>query len=90
MKVSGQFYDPAALPQGNIPWYPLDRRQGGPQSCSGRGGLKILGSSLSIVTRLRAGGWTTGVQFSAGALMGIFLFTTASRPPLGNIQPPIQ
>jgi hypothetical protein len=25
-------------PQGEIPWYPLDRRLGGPQSWSGRGG----------------------------------------------------
>jgi len=25
-------------PQGKIPWYPLDRRLGGPQSLSGRGG----------------------------------------------------
>jgi hypothetical protein len=25
-------------PQGKIPWYPLDRRLGGPQSCSGCGG----------------------------------------------------
>jgi hypothetical protein len=25
-------------PQGNSPWYPLDRRLGGPQSRSGRGG----------------------------------------------------
>jgi hypothetical protein len=24
--------------QGNIPWYPLDRKLGGPQSRSGRGG----------------------------------------------------
>jgi hypothetical protein len=24
--------------QGKSPWYPLDRRLGGPQSCSGRGG----------------------------------------------------
>jgi hypothetical protein len=25
-------------PQGKSPWYPLDRRLGGPQSRSGRGG----------------------------------------------------
>jgi hypothetical protein len=29
---------PGALPQGKNPWYPLDRRLGGPQSRSGRGG----------------------------------------------------
>jgi hypothetical protein len=27
-------------PQGKSPWYPLDRRVGGPQSQSGRGGLE--------------------------------------------------
>jgi hypothetical protein len=37
-EVSGQIHDPAALLQGNSPWYPLDRRLGGPQSLSGRGG----------------------------------------------------
>jgi hypothetical protein len=38
MEVSGQLYDAAALPQGKIPCYPLDRRLDGPQSQSGRGG----------------------------------------------------
>jgi hypothetical protein len=37
-RLSGQLYDQAALPQRKIPWYPLDRRLGGPQSRSGRGG----------------------------------------------------
>jgi hypothetical protein len=38
MEVGGQLY-----PQGKGPWYPLDRRLGGPQSRSGRGGEeKIL------------------------------------------------
>jgi hypothetical protein len=36
--ASGQLHAPAALPQGKSPWYPLDRRLGGPQSRSGRGG----------------------------------------------------
>jgi hypothetical protein len=35
-------------------------------------------------------GWTTGLQFSAGAKMGIFLFATMSRPGLGPTQTPIQ
>jgi len=30
-------------------------------------------------------GWTARVQFPAGAVMGFFLFTTASRPALGPI-----
>jgi len=30
MGISGQLHDPAALPQGKSPWYPLDRRLGGP------------------------------------------------------------
>jgi hypothetical protein len=37
MEVSGQLHAPTAFPQWN-PWYPLDRRLGGPQSRSGRGG----------------------------------------------------
>jgi hypothetical protein len=35
MEVSGQLHAPAALPQGESPWYPLDRRLGGPQSRCG-------------------------------------------------------
>jgi hypothetical protein len=38
MEVSGQLHAPAALPQGKSSWYALDRRLGGPQSRSGRGG----------------------------------------------------
>jgi hypothetical protein len=38
MEVSGQLHAPAALPHGKSPWYPLDRRLGGLQSRSGRGG----------------------------------------------------
>jgi hypothetical protein len=38
MELSGQLHVPAVLPQGKSPWYPLDRRLGGPQSRSGRGG----------------------------------------------------
>jgi hypothetical protein len=34
--VSGQHHAPAALyPRGKRPWYPSDRRLGGPQSWSG-------------------------------------------------------
>jgi hypothetical protein len=36
MEASGQHHAPAALPQGKSPYYPLDRRLGGPQSRSGR------------------------------------------------------
>jgi hypothetical protein len=38
MELSGQFHAPAALSRGKSPRYPLDRRLGGPQSRSGRGG----------------------------------------------------
>jgi hypothetical protein len=38
MEVSGQIHEPAALPQRKSPWYPLDRKLGGPQSRSGHGG----------------------------------------------------
>jgi hypothetical protein len=41
MGVSGQRHAPAALhPREKDPRYPLDRRLGGPQSRSGRRGLK--------------------------------------------------
>jgi hypothetical protein len=38
MGVSGQLHAPAALSPGESSRYPLDRRMGGPQSRSGRGG----------------------------------------------------
>jgi hypothetical protein len=46
MEMSGQLHDPAALSQGNNPRYPLDRRLGGPQSLSRRGGKEKEISSL--------------------------------------------
>jgi hypothetical protein len=38
MEVSGQLHAPDALPSGKEPWYPFDRKLGGPQSRSIRGG----------------------------------------------------
>jgi len=38
MGTSGQLYDPAASTSDKEPRYPLDRRLGGPQRRSGRGG----------------------------------------------------
>jgi hypothetical protein len=38
MEASGQLHALAALPPGKEPQYPLDRRLGGLQSWSGRGG----------------------------------------------------
>jgi hypothetical protein len=38
MEVSGQLHAPAALLPRKGPWYPLDRKLGGSQSRSGRGG----------------------------------------------------
>jgi hypothetical protein len=35
MEVSGQLHSRPLYPQGKSPWYPLDRRLGGPQSQSG-------------------------------------------------------
>jgi hypothetical protein len=40
MEVSGQIHAPAASSPGKSPLYPLDRRLGGPQSRSGRGGVE--------------------------------------------------
>jgi hypothetical protein len=34
MEVSGRLHIPATLPPGKEPWYPLDRRLGGPQNRS--------------------------------------------------------
>jgi len=36
--VSGQLHVPAVFPQAKSPWYPLDRKLGGPQSRSGHNG----------------------------------------------------
>jgi hypothetical protein len=44
MDVSGQIRVPAALSQGKIPWYLLDRKLGGHQSRSGRGGEQKIPS----------------------------------------------
>jgi hypothetical protein len=38
MEVSGQLHAPAALPPGEDPLVPIDRRLGGLQNLSGRGG----------------------------------------------------
>jgi hypothetical protein len=47
MEVSGQLHVPAALLPGKEPLvYLLDRRLGGPQSHSGRGGEEKIPSSL--------------------------------------------
>jgi hypothetical protein len=38
MGMNSQLTSQTLYPQGKSPWYPLDRRLGGPQSRSGRGG----------------------------------------------------
>jgi hypothetical protein len=38
MEVGGQLHAPAALPTGKEPLVPINRRLGGPQNRSGRGG----------------------------------------------------
>jgi hypothetical protein len=40
MEMSGEFHAPAVNPQEKSPWYPLDRRVGGPQILSGLGDEK--------------------------------------------------
>jgi hypothetical protein len=50
--VSGQLHAPAALPLGDSPRYPLDRRLGGLQSRFGRcGDKKILLALMGIEPR---------------------------------------
>jgi hypothetical protein len=47
MKVSGQLHDlDRFTTREKAPWYPLDRRMGGPQSRSGRGGEEIYSQPL--------------------------------------------
>jgi hypothetical protein len=48
MEVSGEFHDPVALIPGQEPRYALDRRMGGPQSRSGRGGEEKSIQSLPL------------------------------------------
>jgi len=45
--------------------------------------MKELGRDLAM-------GWTAWVQFLAGTMMGIYLFTVKSRLALGSTQPPNQ
>jgi hypothetical protein len=46
---SGQLQDPSALPpQGTRPLYLVDRRLDGPQSRSGRGGIRELKTCFSL------------------------------------------
>jgi hypothetical protein len=46
MEVRGQLHTRPLYPQGNSSWYPVDRRLGGPQSRSGRGGEEKNSQSL--------------------------------------------
>jgi len=50
--------------------------------------MRSRGSSVSVVTRLRAR--TTVFQFAAEAVMGFFLFAIMSISALGPTQPTIQ
>jgi hypothetical protein len=59
MEVSGQLHVPAALPPEKKPWYPLDRRLGGAQSRSGRGGEEKYRGMLILT-------WGTGFYVRKG------------------------
>jgi hypothetical protein len=48
MEISGQPHTPAALLLGKEPPLPIDRRLGGPQSRSGRGGKEKQNSFLLL------------------------------------------
>jgi hypothetical protein len=51
-------------PQGNSPWYPLDRRLGGPQSQSGHGGEeKNSQTSRTDVQRAHDAVWSTAMYY---------------------------
>jgi len=52
MEVSGRLHALAALPQGESPQYPLDRRLGGPHSqsgCAGKGKHSLPLEELSCI-----------------------------------------
>jgi len=46
--VSGQLYAQPLYPWGKSPWYPTDRKLGGPQGWSGCGGEKRIPSPPSL------------------------------------------
>jgi len=54
MEVSSYLNASAALPQGNSPWYPLDRRLGGPQSRSGSGAEEKKKSPFTVPAGVHA------------------------------------
>jgi hypothetical protein len=55
MEVSSQLHAPAALLQRKSRWYPLDRRLGGPQSRSGRGGEEDFNfTEVEVATQFKA------------------------------------
>jgi hypothetical protein len=64
VEVSSQLYDPAVLPPGKERRYPFDRRMGGPQSRSGRGGEE---KSITTPARNR----TPVVRQAAKSLYGL-------------------
>jgi len=48
--MSGQLHVPAAFPQGKSPWYPFDRRIGGPQSRIFNEAQHDIGNMISFAT----------------------------------------
>jgi hypothetical protein len=94
MDVSGQLHAPAALPREKSPWYPLDRRLGGPQSRTGCGGeeknsqpppgdvLHLLSYyPISIVLKIRAVIAHSVKRWATGWTIGVLGFD--SRVGLG-------
>jgi hypothetical protein len=86
--------------QGKSPWYPWDRRLGGPQRRSGRGGEEknsqpppgieakrtFVDCSANIVTKL----WARWPGFNSRQGAGFLFFVTASRPALRSTKRPIR
>jgi hypothetical protein len=89
MEVSVQLHAPAALPQRNNPWYPLDRRMDGPQICQ-----QYLRYTWDMF-------WKANIQnymsrkssvitpTSFRARRPEFDYRQGQRPVLGHTQPPI-
>jgi hypothetical protein len=51
VEVRGQLHAPAVLPAAKEPRYPLDRRLGGPQRQSGRGGEERESNAITPIVQ---------------------------------------
>jgi hypothetical protein len=74
MEVSGQLHAPAALLRRKSPWYPLDRKLGGPQSRSGHSGK---------AKEIPAPAWNPTLVIQ---LVAVIILAKLCRPPMPCIR----